>query len=234
MKLISAKPFTSLIALYASLVFPAMLFSQTGLQLDLQDSNVAASAPAPAMPSAPDTHVMASNTSTPAPQSPWLRRYLYDTFGPGPIIGSGILALRDQGHNRNSTTRAHGEPPEWGQGAEGYFTRYGSRYGQFVIANTVRYGTGALLHEDVTYRRCECSGFAPRVVHVFVGSFTAETRSGHTVFSLPNVMGPLAAGQVATAAWYPSRYGPEDGLRLSIPLLIGQPVRNAVREFLGR
>lgn len=160
--------------------------------------------------------------------------FLYEAFGPGTVIAAGILAGRDQGRNRNSDTRPHGEPPEWGQGAEGYGDRYASRFGQIAIGQTIRYGTGALLHEDVDYHRCQCSGFLPRLGHAFIGSYTAKTRGGSTVFSLPNVIGPLAAGQIAVAGWYPSRFDQRQGLRLSVPLLTGAPIRNTIREFLGR
>ncbi len=163
-----------------------------------------------------------------------LRNYLYDTFGPGTWIAAGILAGRDQGRNRGSDTKPHGEPPEWGQGAEGYGDRYASRFGQVVISQTVRYGTGTLLREDVAYHPCQCSGFLPRMGHVFVGSYTAKTASGSTVFSIPNLIGPLAAGQIAVAGWYPSRFDQRQGLRLAVPLLMGGPIRNTVREFLGR
>jgi hypothetical protein len=169
-----------------------------------------------------------------AMQGPTVKGFLYDAFGPGTWIAAGILAGRDQARNHNSDTRLHGEPPEWGQGAEGYGDRYASRFGQIAISQTVRYGTGALLHEDVTYHKCQCSGFLPRFSHAFISSYTAKTKSGNTVFSLPNVIGPLAAGQIAVAGWYPSRFDQRQGLRLSVPMLMGAPIRNTVREFLGR
>lgn len=160
--------------------------------------------------------------------------YFDDTFGIGTWIGAGILAGRDQGRNSGSASRPHGEPPEWGQGAEGYGTRYGSRFGQIVISQTVRYGLGSALHEDVTFHPCECSGFFPRISHVVVGSYTARTSSGRTVFSIPNTVGPLAAGQIAVAGWYPSRFDQGQGLRLAIPLLTGGLIRNTIKEFLKK
>lgn len=169
-----------------------------------------------------------------ASQGTTIKGFLYDAFGPGTWIAAGILAGRDQARNHSSDTKPHGEPPEWGQGAEGYGDRYASRFGQMVISQTVRYGTGALLHEDVSYHRCQCSGFLPRFSHAFVGSYTAKTRSGKSTFSLPNVIGPLAAGQIAAAGWYPSRFDQRQGLRLSVPLLTGAPIRNIIHEFSGR
>jgi hypothetical protein len=160
-----------------------------------------------------------------------LKNYLSDTFGPGTWLAAGILAGRDQGRNRGSGTKLHGEPPEWGQGAEGYGDRYASRFGQIALSQTVRYGMGSLLREDVSYHRCQCQGFLPRMTHVFIGSYTAKTVSGRTVFSVPNLLGPLTAGQIAVAGWYPSRFDQRQGLRLAVPLLTGGPIRNAIREF---
>lgn len=177
---------------------------------------------------------VAASGSTDAAKKCKVGNYFDDTFGIGTWIGAGILAGRDQGRNGGSESRPHGEPPEWGQGAEGYGTRYGSRFGQIVISQTVRYGLGAALHEDVTFHPCECSGFFPRVSHVIVGSYTARTSSGRVVFSIPNTFGPLAAGQIAVAGWYPSRFDQRQGLRLAVPLLTGGIIRNTIKEFLKR
>lgn len=214
---------------------PVGAFSQEPVPLQpMQASSTSGSAVAEEAEVNPAMKSATTSSSVAAGGKGRVGNYFYDTFGPGTWIAAGILAGRDQGRNRGSNTKLHGEPPEWGQGAEGYGDRYASRFGQVVISQTVRYSTGALLHEDVIYHRCQCTGLLPRMTHVFVGSYTATTSSGSTVFSLPNLVGPLAAGQIAVAGWYPSRFDQRQGLRLAVPQLMGGPIRNAVREFLGR
>jgi hypothetical protein len=62
-------------------------------------------------------------------------------------------------------------------------------------------------------------------------AFIAHTQSGRGVPSLPAIVSPFAASEVAVAAWYPSRFNSSDALRVSIPLFVGVPVKNLVAEF---
>lgn len=132
------------------------------------------------------------------------KRYLIDAFGP---IGW-LRAAASAG-----IAQASDEPPEWGQGAKGYGRRVGSKFGQHVIQETVMYGLSAPFGQDPAYYKCDCSGFGPRLGHAIVSSFTALNRDENRVFSVPRIVAPLAAGQVAANGWYPDRFGPKDGLR---------------------
>jgi len=51
------------------------------------------------------------------------------------------------------------DPPEWGQGAQGYATRAASNLGAFFIQTTVHESTAAALHLDSRYIRSGQTGF---------------------------------------------------------------------------
>src|SRR5215470_2706815 len=55
--------------------------------------------------------------------------------------------------------QANNEPPEWGQGADGYGTRLASGYGRLVINRTIRFGVAALDHEDPRFIPTNERGF---------------------------------------------------------------------------
>jgi hypothetical protein len=171
--------------------------------------------------------------ATPKPATPFqmpsarerFHRYLLDAYGPAALLGAAITAGTDQPANA---------PPEWKQGAAGFERRFGSRFGQFAVAETARFGLATMLHEDTTYRPCECRAVLPRLGHALLASFTARSADGHRVFSVPDLAAPYAGGLVATGAWYPARYGPKDGIRLGTWAIGIHTGVNIVREFLPR
>ncbi len=124
--------------------------------------------------------------------------------------------------------------PEWGEGFDGYAKRYASRYGQSLVSTTTRYGLGELLHEDVSYHKCQCTGTLARSAHALEQSFVAHTSSGKAVPSIPALVSPFVGAEVAVAGWYPARYTVSDALRTSSNLYVSLPVQNLVNEFLRR
>jgi hypothetical protein len=150
-------------------------------------------------------------------------RYVLDAYGPTAIFAAGITAATDQPEN---------SPPEWKQGAAGFGRRFGSRFGQFAVAETARYGLATMLDLDTGYHRCECRGVLPRLGHALLSSVTARSATGHRVISIPDLVGPYAGGLVATSAWYPTRFGPKDGIRLGTWAFGIHTGVNIVREFL--
>jgi hypothetical protein len=153
------------------------------------------------------------------------RDYLDSAFGPLALLRAGIGAGIDQ---------SKPAPPEWDSGAQGYAERYGSRFGMFLVEETTRYSLGAAMHEDVAYHKCLCTGFLPRSTHAVISAFTARTRSGATVFSVPALVAPYAGSFTAVNAWYPARYEPMDAARLGTMAFTFQIGGNMLREFLPR
>jgi hypothetical protein len=150
--------------------------------------------------------------------------YLFDAFGPYPIVGAALAAGINQANNA---------PPEWGQGAEAYGKRFGSDFAIAATATTTRYVLAEALREDTLYYRCECKGVFPRLSHAVISTFSARRGDdGHRVFSLPALVGPYIGTMTAVYAWYPSRYDGRDALRLGNYSLLGYVGGNIALEFL--
>ena len=118
------------------------------------------------------------------PESTRLHNYLFDTFGPYPIVGAALAAGINQADNT---------PPEWKQGAAGYGRRLGSDFGIAAVTTTTRYVLSRVFREDTLYYRCECKGVFPRLNHAVISTFTGRHGDdGHRVFSFPALVAPYA------------------------------------------
>jgi hypothetical protein len=149
--------------------------------------------------------------------------YVFDAFGPYPIVGAAFGAGINQANNT---------PPEWNQGAEGYAKRFGSNYGIAMVATTTRYGLSEAFKEDAMYYRSECAGIFPRVRHALVSTLTARRgEDGHHVFSIPALVGPYAGTMTAAYGWYPNRYGAKDAFRTGNYSLLAFAGENIALEF---
>ena len=153
-----------------------------------------------------------------------LHNYVFDTFGPYPIVGAAVVA----GINQYEST-----PPEWKQGAEGYSKRFGSDFGIAAVTTTTRYALAEAFREDTLYYRCACKGFFPRLNHAVISTFTSRRGDdGHRVFSFPALVAPYAGTMTAVYGWYPSRYNAKDAFRMgnyNVLVFIGG---NVALEFL--
>lgn len=198
-------------------------------------------------PSAPLQQAAPSKAPNPnyRPMKVRERLFLYDLIGPGAFLVTGVQAGVDQGRTLKvpyppdgfvgpGNHPAHGAIPEWGEGFDGYAKRYASRFGQNLAGTTIKYGLGELLREDVTYHRCDCTGVLPRISHAFVASLVAHTESGRAVPSLPAVVSPFLASEIAVKAWYPARYNTSDALRTSANVYYTLPLKNLFYEFRRR
>jgi hypothetical protein len=155
-----------------------------------------------------------------------LHSYVFDAFGPYPIVGAALAAGVNQADNT---------PPEWKQGAEGYSKRFGSDFGIAAVTITTRYALARLFREDTLYYRCECKGVFPRLNHAVISTFTARRGTeGHRVFSVSALVAPYAGTMTAVYGWFPERYNAEDGFRMGNYTLLGYVARNVALEFLYR
>jgi len=158
------------------------------------------------------------------PQKTKLHNYVFDAFGPYPIVGAAFAAGINQGENT---------PPEWKQGAEGYAKRFGSNLAIAGVSTTTRYVLAEAFREDTLYYRCECKGLFPRLSHAVTSTFTARRgEDGHRVFSIPALVAPYAGTMTAVYAWYPGRYSAMDGFRMGNYSLLGYIGGNIALEFL--
>jgi hypothetical protein len=153
-----------------------------------------------------------------------IRNYLFDAFGPYPIVGAALTAGFDQ---------ARDAPWKWGRGAEGYRKRLGSDFGIAGIATTTRYALSGAFKEDTLYYRCECKGVLPRLHHAVISTLTARRgQDGHRVLSFAALVAPYAGTMTAVYGWYPRRYGAKDALRMGNYNMLQFVGGNIALEFL--
>jgi hypothetical protein len=186
--------------------------------VDPKDSSRAAASPSSAAVPLPDL------TYTRPTQKTELHNYVFDAFGPYPIVGAAFAAGINQADNT---------PPEWKQGAEAYGKRFGSDFAIAAVTTTTRYALAQAFREDTLYYRCECKGLLPRLSHAVISTFTSRRgEDGHRVFSLPALVAPYAGTMTAVYAWYPGRYNAMDGFRMGNYSLLGYVGGNLALEFL--
>jgi hypothetical protein len=153
-----------------------------------------------------------------------LHSYLFDAFGPYPIVGAAMAGGINQADNT---------PPEWKQGAAGYSKRFGSDFGIAAVTTTTRYALARVMREDTLYYRCECRGTLPRLNHALISTFTGRRGDdGHRVFSLSALVAPYAGTMAAVYGWYPGRYNAKDAFRMGNYSLLGYVGGNVALEFL--
>ena len=120
--------------------------------------------------------------------------YGHEIFRPYTLVGPALGAGIGQWEN---------EPPEWGQGGEGYARRFASGVGRHVIAETIRFGFAAADGEDPRYRRSsDESGVWSRAQHAIVETFTSQTRSGTRIPAFSRFAGMYGAAFISNT-WYP-------------------------------
>ena len=153
-----------------------------------------------------------------------LRTYLFDAFGPYPIVGAALIA---------GVNQYEGTPPEWGQGAGAYGRRFGSNLAIAGITTTTRYALAKALREDTVYYRCECKGFFRRFRHAMISTVTSRRgEEGRRRLSFPALVAPYAGTMTAVYAWYPERYGAKDALRMGNYNLLAFAGENLALEFI--
>lgn len=182
---------------------------------------------------APEDSSTAVDIATPAPvdltytrptQETKLHNYIFDAFGPYPILGSAGLAIISQ---------AEHTPSKWQLGAAGYGMRVGSDFGIAAVSTTTRYALAEALKEDTLYYRCECKGVFPRLGHAVLSTVTARHgEDGHRAFSFSAFIAPYAGTMTAVYAWYPDDYGTRAGLRMGNYNLLGSVAENILLEFV--
>ena len=157
-------------------------------------------------------------------QTTMVRNYVFDAYGPYPLVGAGIIAAINQSSNT---------PPEWHQGVEGYSKRFGSDFAIAAVGTTTRYGLSEAFKQDTLYYRCECQGAFPRLRHAVISTLTARSgENGHRVFSVPMLVAPYAGSMTAVYGWYPDRFGAKDAFRIGNYSLLLYMAGNISLEFI--
>ena len=137
-------------------------------------------------------------------------------------IGAGIEQARNSYH-------------EFGQGTEGYAKRFGAQYVDGV--NSVIIGSvmmQALFHQDPRYFYKGTGSARRRLLYAVATAFVRKGDNGHWQPDYSDVLGSLAAGEIATL-YYPA--SSRTGLRLFHGVLLdlgGRAAGNLFEEFVFR
>jgi hypothetical protein len=116
----------------------------------------------------------------------------------GPRAIGGAAAGAGIGQARNI-------PHEWGQGAAGFFKRFGSHLGQHAVKGVIQFGVGAWHHENLRYQPSQLHGTLPRMKYAFIGTFIVPKtdRPDHKTPALGRISGSFGAGLISRA-WQPA------------------------------
>jgi len=181
------------------------------------------------MPAAPVPNPIVASDPAPAYLQPSpqvkLSNYLYEAFGPYPMMWTTVVA----GYHQAKHT-----PPDWREGFAGFGERYGSDFGTSAVNISTRYVLARALDEDTLYYRCACAGVWPRFKHALYWSAMAHHGpDGVPAIAAPTLVAPYAASMVAVYGWYPDRYNAKDAFRMGNYGLMAYVVGNISLEFLA-
>jgi hypothetical protein len=145
------------------------------------------------------------------------------SFGFRGFAGAGFSAAISQ---------AEGKPREWGGGASGYATRFGSAYATNFSRQAMNFGLESALHEDPRYFPSEDKSFKARLASVLVQTVTTRTDSGTRQIAYARITSAFAAGQLSNA-WQPRSTGSVgDGFMRGAVMLGGDAGYNFLQEFV--
>jgi hypothetical protein len=151
---------------------------------------------------------------------------VHASVDPTVFLGSGIAAAAGQWQNTYG---------QYGQGAQGYFKRFGAAYGDAAIGTMIGKGIlPAVLHQDPRYFYRGSGTIRERSIYAATRGIICRNDRGRPVFNYSNVLGNLAAGGISNA-YYPSH---DRGISLTFTNwaigTAGDAASGLVREFILR
>jgi hypothetical protein len=137
----------------------------------------------------------------------------------GSLVGAAIGQARDAPH-------------EWGQGVEGFATRYGSGVAGNLSRQTFAFVLESALHEDPRYFPSEDKSTKQRMLNVVKQVFICKTDSGKSSFAYGRVISQFGGGQF-TNLWQPASTGSvRDGFVRAFIGLGADAGYNFLQEFI--
>lgn len=145
---------------------------------------------------------------------------------PVAFIGAGIGAGIQQYRNNY---------PEFGQGTEGYATRFGAQYGDEVIGTVIGHViTQSVFHQDPRYFYKGTGSLRSRALYAIGTAFVSKGDNGRWQPDYSDVLGGAAASEIASL-YYPATSRPVRRLFDNIALgFAGRAGRNLLHEFVLR
>jgi hypothetical protein len=150
------------------------------------------------------------------------RQYLKDVLNPLSFVESGASAAFGQWRDR---------PPEWGQGASGYFTRYASSFGQHITQESLKFGLASALHEDDRYVPSGKKKFVSRLLYALASTVRSRDYEGERQVSYSNI-GSLAGASLLSRLWQPKSSGSagDGAVNFGVAVAFSASI-NVAREF---
>lgn len=149
--------------------------------------------------------------------------YAKGLFGPMMFLSAATSA---------AVTQAMDTPAAWGQGAEGYFHRFGNYFAKNAVQRTLRLGGEELLHEDNRYFQSGEHGVGRRMLYALKSSVMARGNDGHQHISISEI-GSLAGSSFISRLWQPSTNSSAGDGATSFGIAMGVNAgTDVLREFL--
>jgi hypothetical protein len=154
------------------------------------------------------------------------RLYLRQTY-----FNPGTYAKRIAG---GAIDQARDVPHQWGQGWEAYGKRVASRYGQFVIQNTLKSAGDAAVGYEPRYDLWRRQGFWPRTKHAIIRNFVTYNSTERELRpQVPLYGAAFLAGMTATT-WKPGPHNmPSAGVNAMAQQAGWGILTNWLSEFSG-
>jgi len=116
------------------------------------------------------------------------------SFDPVELAWYGALA---------GVAQAENDEPQYGQGAKGYFERYGVRFADGTVENFMTKAIfPSLLREDPRYFQLGKGGVWRRAWYAGTRIFVTRTDSGHNTFNFSEIAGSATAAAISTYSYH--------------------------------
>jgi hypothetical protein len=154
------------------------------------------------------------------------RLYMRQTY-----FSAGAYAIRLAGAGID---QARDVPAGWGGGMEAYGKRFGSRYGQFVIQNTLKSAGDAAVGYEPRYDLCQCQGFWARTRHSIVRNFVTYNSTEKGLRPQIPLYGAAFVAGMTASTWKP---GPQNMRNAGLNAMAAEAgygiLTNWLNEFSG-
>jgi hypothetical protein len=122
-------------------------------------------------------------------------------------------------------------PRAWKDGGGAFGRNYGNDFARHASAETGRFLTGAILHEDFRYRPSTSRNPLVRSFHALAFTFVDRSDSGHRQIALANFVGAGAGGFVGEL-YLPPGFNNRSHAETQVAIQFGTYAgRNLLREF---
>jgi hypothetical protein len=164
----------------------------------------------------------------PAPYRPLTSEQRWNLYARG-VFWNPMVLFR--GAAAASIAQWRDEPPEWGQGAEGFGQRLGHRFGRLAVQKSCEAAAAAALRHEVRYMPSASAGVWPRASHALTANFVTLDRHGHRTMHASR-LGGIVAAELVSRRWMPERYRSAYQTTRGVAIDLGfSSAINLLREF---